>query len=96
MIRHGGGIGRRAGFKIRFLHGSVGSIPTLGTTVKTSSPLIGAFLCNLLMCNLLRHPLLQMDHQVYFHAAAFCLNSVEFASGSSLLAELLQKPAESK
>ena len=27
----GGGTGRRAGFKIRFLHGSVGSIPTLGT-----------------------------------------------------------------
>ena len=27
----GGEIGRRAGFKIRFLHGSVGSIPTPGT-----------------------------------------------------------------
>ena len=30
----GGEIGRRAGFKIRFLHGSVGSIPTPGTTLK--------------------------------------------------------------
>ena len=29
--RRGGGTGRRAGFKIRFLYGSVGSIPTLGT-----------------------------------------------------------------
>ncbi len=28
----GGEIGRRAGFKIRFLHGSVGSSPTPGTT----------------------------------------------------------------
>ena len=27
----GGGTGRRAGFKIRFLHGSAGSIPALGT-----------------------------------------------------------------
>jgi hypothetical protein len=26
-----GGTGRRAGLKIPFLHGSVGSIPTLGT-----------------------------------------------------------------
>ena len=31
VMRRGGGTGRRAGFKIRFLHGSVGSIPTLGT-----------------------------------------------------------------
>ena len=31
LARRGGGTGRRAGFKIRFLHGSVGSIPTLGT-----------------------------------------------------------------
>ena len=29
----GGETGRRAGFKIRFLHGSVGSIPTPGTSV---------------------------------------------------------------
>ena len=27
----GGGTGRRAGFKIRFPHGSAGSIPALGT-----------------------------------------------------------------
>ena len=32
LLCRGGGTGRRAGFKIRFLHGSVGSIPTLGTS----------------------------------------------------------------
>jgi hypothetical protein len=32
LLCRGGGTGRRAGFKIRFLHGSAGSIPALGTT----------------------------------------------------------------
>jgi hypothetical protein len=32
LMCRGGGTGRRAGFKIRFLHGSAGSIPALGTT----------------------------------------------------------------
>ena len=31
LLCRGGGTGRRAGFKIRFLHGSAGSIPALGT-----------------------------------------------------------------
>ena len=37
LLCRGGGTGRRAGFKIRFLHGSAGSIPALGTIQKTSS-----------------------------------------------------------
>ena len=45
VIRRGGGTGRRAGFKIRFLHGSVGSIPTLGTTERNKSLLLQAFFC---------------------------------------------------
>ena len=45
VMRRGGGTGRRAGFKIRFLHGSVGSIPTLGTTEIKNSPQMRAFLC---------------------------------------------------
>ena len=39
----GGGTGRRAGFKIRFLRGSVGSIPTLGTIKKHISLYSGGF-----------------------------------------------------
>ena len=36
----GGGTGRRAGFKIRFLCGSAGSIPALGTTEKLTAWLL--------------------------------------------------------
>ena len=36
---------RRAGFKIQYPSGCVGSSPTLGTTLKPSSKLMGVFLC---------------------------------------------------
>ena len=41
LLCRGGGTGRRAGFKIRFLHGSAGSIPALGTNVREAQCLHG-------------------------------------------------------
>jgi hypothetical protein len=37
-VRRSGGIGRRAGLKIRFPPGSVGSIPTFGIERDCASP----------------------------------------------------------
>ena len=72
VIRRGGGTGRRAGFKIRFLHGSVGSIPTLGTTSSIRSRALVNFSSKYLRRSLQRYSPDWYGNQMAFLAFDIC------------------------
>ncbi len=48
MVSRDGGIGRRAGFKIRYWQQCVGSTPTLGTTSRIKSCQVGNYINHVL------------------------------------------------